>query len=54
VLLTALLVTLKVKGERGFEIAAAARALRAAARPFPRPDYLFADTCGTGGDGKAH
>ncbi|MDE2235166.1 MAG: anthranilate phosphoribosyltransferase [Gammaproteobacteria bacterium] len=52
VLLTALLVTLKVKGERGSEIAAAARALRAAARPFPRPDYLFADTCGTGGDGK--
>ncbi|MGH8311725.1 MAG: anthranilate phosphoribosyltransferase [Gammaproteobacteria bacterium] len=52
VLLTALLVTLKVKGERGSEIAAAARALRAAARPFPRPDYLFADTCGTGGDGR--
>ena len=51
VLLTALLVTLKVKGERGFEIAAAARALRTAARPFPRPDYLFADSCGTGGDG---
>ena len=52
VLLTALLVTLKVKGERGSEIAAAARALRAAARPFPRPDYLFVDTCGTGGDGR--
>lgn len=51
VLLTALLVTLKVKGERGSEIAAAARALRVAARPFPRPDYLFADSCGTGGDG---
>jgi anthranilate phosphoribosyltransferase len=53
VLLTALLVTLKVKGERGSEIAAAARALRAAARPFPRPDYEFADTCGTGGDGRS-
>jgi len=52
VLLTALLVTLKVKGERGSEIAAAARALRAAARPFPRPEYLFADSCGTGGDGR--
>jgi len=52
VLLSALLVALKFKGERGSEIAAAARALRNAARPFPRPDYFFADTCGTGGDGK--
>ncbi len=51
-LLAALLVALKVKGESGVEIAAAARALRAAARPFPRPDYFFADTCGTGGDGQ--
>ncbi|MGH7057799.1 MAG: anthranilate phosphoribosyltransferase, partial [Acetobacteraceae bacterium] len=31
---------------------AAARALRAGARPFPRPDYFFADSCGTGGDGR--
>lgn len=52
VVLAALLVALKIKGERGREIAAAARALRAAARPFPRPDYFFADSCGTGGDGK--
>ncbi|MGH8162462.1 MAG: anthranilate phosphoribosyltransferase, partial [Gammaproteobacteria bacterium] len=51
-LLAALLVALKLKGETGAEIAAAARALRTAARPFPRPDYFFADTCGTGGDGK--
>jgi anthranilate phosphoribosyltransferase len=29
----------------------AARALSAAAEPFDRPDYLFADCCGTGGDG---
>ena len=29
----------------------AARALRAADEDFPRPDYLFADSCGTGGDG---
>lgn len=50
-LLAALLVALKIKGERGFEIAAAARALRAGAKPFPRPDYFFADPCGTGGDG---
>jgi anthranilate phosphoribosyltransferase len=53
VLLSALLVALKVKGENGAEIAAAARALRAAAEPFPRPDYCFADCCGTGGDGAA-
>jgi len=25
------------------------QALRDAAKPFPRPDYVFADTCGTGG-----
>jgi anthranilate phosphoribosyltransferase len=29
----------------------AARALSAAALPFERPDYLYADCCGTGGDG---
>lgn len=51
--LAALLVALKIKGETGGEIAAAARVLRAAARPFPRPRYLFADCCGTGGDGAA-
>lgn len=51
--LAALLVALKMKGERGGEIAAAARALRAGARPFPRPDYFFADCCGTGGDGRS-
>lgn len=50
-LLAALLVALKIKGERGPEIAAAARALRSGARSFPRPDYFFADPCGTGGDG---
>lgn len=52
VLLAALLIALKIKGERGSEIAAAARALREGGRPFPRPDYVFADSCGTGGDGK--
>jgi anthranilate phosphoribosyltransferase len=49
--ITALLVALKVKGETEHELVGAARALAAAAVPFPRPDYLFADTCGTGGDG---
>lgn len=49
--LAALVVALKAKGERPAEIAGAARALRAAATPFPRPERPLADTCGTGGDG---
>ncbi len=49
--IAALVVALKAKGERPAEIAGAARALRAAAAPFPRPDAPLADTCGTGGDG---
>lgn len=49
--LAALLVALKAKGETPAEIAGAARALRAAAAPFAAPDYLYADCCGTGGDG---
>lgn len=51
VTLAALLVALKVKGERPEEFAGAAAAMRARALPFPRPDYPFADTCGTGGTG---
>lgn len=49
--IAALLVALKVKGETVDELIGAARALRAADAPFARPDYLFADSCGTGGDG---
>lgn len=49
--LAALLVALKIKGEDSDEIAGAAAALRANALRFPRPDYPFADCCGTGGDG---
>jgi anthranilate phosphoribosyltransferase len=49
--LTAVLVALKLKGETPDEIAGAAASLRAGAREFPRPDYLFADIVGTGGDG---
>jgi anthranilate phosphoribosyltransferase len=45
-----LLGALKARGETPEEIAGAAQAMRDAARPFPRPDYPFADTCGTGGD----
>lgn len=50
-MLAALLVALKMKGERSAEIAGAAAAMRDAAAHFPRPDYPFADTAGTGGDG---
>ena len=49
--IAALLIALKIKGETTDELIGAARALRAADAPFERPDYLFADSCGTGGDG---
>jgi anthranilate phosphoribosyltransferase len=48
-----MLVALRMKGETAEEMIGAAKALRAADAPFPRPDYLFADTCGTGGDGSS-
>lgn len=47
----AMLIALRLKGETADELTGAARALRAADADFPRPDYLFADSCGTGGDG---
>jgi anthranilate phosphoribosyltransferase len=49
--IAALLVALKLRGETAEEIAGAAQALREGARSFPRPDYVFADIVGTGGDG---
>ena len=48
--IAAMLVALRVRGETADELIGAAQALRAADVPFARPDYLFADTCGTGGD----
>ncbi len=51
ILLSSLLTALKVKSESPDEIVGAARALIAAAKPFPRPDYEFCDIVGTGGDG---
>lgn len=51
--IAAMLVALRLKGETAEELTGAARALRAADQDFPRPDYLFADSCGTGGDGSA-
>ena len=50
-MIAAMLVALRLKGESTEELIGAARALRAADTDFPRPDYLFADCCGTGGDG---
>jgi anthranilate phosphoribosyltransferase len=49
-LMAAAFVALRVKGETSEELIGAAQALRAAAQPFPTPSYLFADSCGTGGD----
>src|SRR4051812_5608780 len=46
-----MLIALRMKGETVEEMIGAARALSAAAQPFSRPDYLYADCCGTGGDG---
>ncbi|EWH09899.1 anthranilate phosphoribosyltransferase [Catenovulum agarivorans DS-2] len=51
ILLAGVLGALKVKGETPEEIAGAAGAMRANALEFNRPDYLIADSCGTGGDG---
>ena len=48
--MAAAFVALRVKGETVEELTGAALALRAAARAFPAPSYLFADSCGTGGD----
>jgi anthranilate phosphoribosyltransferase len=49
-LMAAAFVALRVKGETAEELTGAALALREAARHFPTPAYLFADSCGTGGD----
>ena len=50
-LMAAAFVSLKLKGETSQELTGAVEALRAATRSFARPDGLFADSCGTGGDG---
>ncbi len=46
-----MLIALRMKGETAAEMIGAATALLAAAEPFDRPDTLYADCCGTGGDG---
>lgn len=49
--IAALLLGLRHKGETTEELIGAVSALREAALRFPAPDSLFADCCGTGGDG---
>ncbi|CUR53670.1 Anthranilate phosphoribosyltransferase [Serratia symbiotica] len=49
--LAAVLISMKIRGEKLDEILGAVKALLAQAKPFPRPDYLFADIVGTGSDG---
>ncbi len=51
VFISAALTALKIKGESVDEITGASKALLANAKPFPHPDYDFADIVGTGGDG---
>lgn len=51
VLLSAVLIALKLKGETADEVAGAALAFRQAATPFPPQDFACIDCCGTGGDG---
>ena len=46
-----MLIALRMKGETAEEMIGAARALSNAALSFERPEYLYADCCGTGGDG---
>lgn len=49
--ITAALVAMKLRNETPAEMAGAAQALRAAAKPFIKPDRFVVDSCGTGGDG---
>jgi anthranilate phosphoribosyltransferase len=49
-LMAATFVALRVRGETAEELIGAAEALREASRAFPSPGYVFADSCGTGGD----
>ena len=50
--IAAMLIALKVRGATIDEISGAVSASLQNAKPFPRPDYPFADIVGTGGDGQ--
>ncbi|MDU7786506.1 MAG: anthranilate phosphoribosyltransferase, partial [Aggregatibacter aphrophilus] len=49
--ISAMLVALRVRGETIDEVNGAVLAAVKNAKPFPTPDYPFADIVGTGGDG---
>ena len=49
--MAAVLAAVKTRGETPEVMAGAVEALLDSAVPFPRPEYSFADCCGTGGDG---
>ncbi len=49
--MAAVLSAIRTRGETPELMAGAVEALLASAVPFPRPDYPYADCCGTGGDG---
>ncbi len=51
ILLSAAITAIKLRTQTAEELTGAAEALLSSATPFPRPDYLFADIVGTGGDG---
>ncbi|AKC59989.1 anthranilate phosphoribosyltransferase [Blochmannia endosymbiont of Polyrhachis (Hedomyrma) turneri] len=48
--ITSVLISMKIRGESYEEIASAANVLLKIAKPFPHPQYPFADISGTGGD----
>ncbi|MXP67392.1 anthranilate phosphoribosyltransferase [Pantoea sp. Aalb] len=48
--LTAVLIAMKIRGETIEEIIGAVSAFLHNTKPFPSPDYIFADIVGTGGD----
>lgn len=49
--ITAAIISMKIRGETLPEIIGAANILLTYVKPFPRPNTLFADITGTGGDG---
>jgi anthranilate phosphoribosyltransferase len=49
--ISAILTALKLKGETADEVAGLVKTLRNVAEPYPKVEGLYADCCGTGGDG---
>ncbi|WP_343153145.1 anthranilate phosphoribosyltransferase [Buchnera aphidicola] len=48
--LSAVLISMKIRGETDIEILGAVQAFLKYSKPFPTPSYIFADIVGTGGD----